>query len=140
MSEAPRYRVTKPTYLDLDRIYEPGETATYAGLPGSSLEPLNEAAEYRKLEAAEARAKRTPGIPPSPASLVDDGGPAAAKAHALELELTAAEETFVELAESLQAVTAERDAALAEVATLQDEIAALKAAAKPDDAAAKKGA
>lgn len=59
-ADAPQYRVklsAKPHFLN-GRVVQPGELVRYAGVPGTGLEPLDDAARAAVKEADAARAKR----------------------------------------------------------------------------------
>lgn len=154
--EAPRYKVVAQTYLD--KLYEPGQTVVFEGVPNRALEPLNEAAEFAVLEAEDGRKARAGRvIPGSPASFETPPHVAVVAAEVVALEvqvadlqalLTAAGETIAEKNGYIQEYETDLANAKADLATAQAEVAELKAAIKPLDGdgdgkpggAAKKGA
>lgn len=54
-----RYRVNTRSFFD--RLYDVGETVEYDGVPGTNLDPLDDAARAAK-EAADAGRQRRPGL------------------------------------------------------------------------------
>ena len=66
-----RYRVRELSYID-NRLVDAGEEVVYDGLPGSNLEPLNDAAEAAAAAKAE-KQRRAPAVRTSPARRAASG-------------------------------------------------------------------
>lgn len=55
---APRYRVTGRAHFINGRVVQPGDIVSFTGIPGVSLEPLDDAAKKAREAADADRAKR----------------------------------------------------------------------------------